>query len=507
MPPPPLPHLSKLNFPLRFLSSSTPFHSSYASRFKNLSKYCILNISAAGTAALLPKIPQVSSVFLKGGFWGEKNGITSFDCSDRDLVKRIRAAPRPCTEINSLKGNIICGISRIPNENRDPSVPRSLVGADTDCIDSHCSKGKNVATGNKKVHGGDKDIKILDISGGCVVSQSVDELDIVDNDLVDNTVDIVHPEDDALRPIDKIAGRHSVDANFMDLEGRRTVNSISAEADGCGKLDSLQENMILGMAEVVNENKFPSLEHSVDKNPVDLMIIGGGELELGSSKVSDEENEPNLLDLHRGNAVQCINVEENDELGDSFHADTSRTVSETGLDCPRDGKDCNGDEVNASPEGTQTDISSYNNDLDDQNADNFVLSQSGSIDCTILPDSEESRVFGVDRSAKLKKVDECAHMSGGPDSIRACPCSFCTKAAYIWLDLHQQDIKARLSAIKKSQKEAIILAERSCRNMVADKHGAESSSRVSKLESHLTYQWRSLFQHMADIWEEEGNKL
>ncbi|KAL0311637.1 UNVERIFIED_CONTAM: hypothetical protein Scaly_2923300 [Sesamum calycinum] len=402
----------------------------------------------------------------------EKNGITSFDCSDRDLVKRIRAAPRLCTEINSLKGNIICGISRIPNENRDPSVPRSSVGADTDCIDSHCSKGKNVATGNTKVHGGDKDIKILDISGGCFVSQSVDELDIVDNDLVDNTVDIVHPEDDALRPIDKIAGEYD-----------------------------------LGMAEVVNENKFPSLEHSVDKNPVDLMIIGGGELELGSSKVSDEENEPNLLDLHRGNAVQCINVEENDELGDSFHADTSRTVSETGLDCPRDGKDCNGDEVNASPEGTQTDISSYNNDLDDQNADNFVLSQSGSIDCTILPDSQESRVFGVDRSAKLKKVDECAHMSGGPDSIRACPCSFCTKAAYIWLDLHQQDIKARLSAIKKSQKEAIILAERSCRNMVADKHGAESSSRVSKLESHLTYQWRSLFQHMADIWEEEGNKL
>ncbi|XP_011090519.1 uncharacterized protein LOC105171186 [Sesamum indicum] len=437
----------------------------------------------------------------------EKNGITSFDCNDRDLVKRIRAAPRPCTEINSLKGNIIRGISKIPNENRDPNVSRSSVDVDTDCIDSHCLKGKNVATGNLKVHGGDKDIKILDISGGCVVSRSVDELDVVDNDLVDNRVEIDHPEDDDLRRVDKIAGQDSVDANFMDLGGRRTVNSISTEADGCGQLDCLQENMILEMAEVVNENKFPSLEHSVDKYSVNLTKIGGGEFELGSSKVSDEENEPNLLDPGSGDAVQCINVEANDELGDSLHADTSRTVSETGGDCPHDGKDCNADEVNASPEGTQTDVSSYNNDLDDQNADNFVLSQSGSIDCTILPDSQESRVFGVDRAAKLKKVDECAHMNGGPDSIRACPCSFCTKAAYIWLDLHQQDIKARMSAIKKSQKEAIILAERSCRNMVTDKHGTESSSRVSKLESHLTYQWRSLFQHMADIWEEEGNKL
>ncbi|KAK4417227.1 hypothetical protein Salat_2548300 [Sesamum alatum] len=434
----------------------------------------------------------------------EKNGIRSFDCKDKDLVKRIRVSPRPCTEINSLKGNVICGISKIPNENGDPNVSRSSVHVETDCNDSQCLKGKNVETANSKVHGGDKDIKILDISGGSIDSQSVYQLEVVDNDLVDDRVEIDRPEDDALQRMDKIAGKDSVDANFTDLEGRRTVNSISTEADCCAKLDSLQENVIL---EVVNEDKCSSLEHSVDKNPIDLTIISGGKFVLGSSKVSDEENEPNLLDLGRGDAVQCINVEANDELGDSFHADTSRTASETGGDCPPDANDCNADEVNASPEGTQTDVSCYNNDLDDQNADNFVLSQSGSIDCTILPESQESRVFGVDRSAKLQKGDECAHMSEGPDSIRACPCSFCTKAAYIWLDLHQQDIKARLSAIKKSQKEANILAERSCRNTVTDKHGAESSSRVSKLESHLTYQWRSLFQHIADIWEEEGNKL
>ncbi|KAI3451134.1 hypothetical protein Pfo_007799 [Paulownia fortunei] len=438
----------------------------------------------------------------KRGFSGrEKHRIKNFDFNDKDVVKRICVSPSPCTEINSLKGNVISGLSKIPNENRDPNVSgsgsnyvisKNSIDVDADCDGGHCVNGKNVVMGNSKIYGGNKDIEILDLSGGGVVSQSVNELD-VDNDCAQ----IDYSKDDALPRMDKIATQNYIDSN---------VNSIATEADGCGNLDSLKEKMILGIAEVVNENKCPCLEHSDRKNVVDSTIIGSGEYVVCSSKIYNEENDPNLIDLGRGDAIQSTNIKANGEFGHSFPADTSRTVSESGNDCLHDGKNCDAGEVNLSLEGTQSDINYYHNDVDGHNADNFVVSQSGSIDCTVMPESQESRVFGVDRSAKLKE-DECANMSGGTDSIKACSCSFCTKAAYIWLDLNHQDIKARLSAMKKSQKDASILAERSCRIKVTEKHGAESSTRVSKLESHLIYQWRSLFQRTADIWEEEGNQL
>lgn len=60
--------------------------------------------------------------------------------------------------------------------------------------------------------------------------------------------------------------------------------------------------------------------------------------------------------------------------------------------------------------------------------------------------------------------------------------------------------------MKKSQKDATMLAE-TVRMKVNEKRGAASVTRVSKLESHLMYQWRSLFQRMTDIWEDEGNQL
>ncbi|KAI3462053.1 hypothetical protein Pfo_018716 [Paulownia fortunei] len=440
----------------------------------------------------------------------EKSGVKSFNFNDKDIGKRLRVSPRPCTEINSLKGNVVSSISNITNENRDANVlqfgcsavSKSSIDAEADCNDGCCLKGKNVVIGNSKVHGGSKDIKILDLGGETAVSQRVNELE-VDNDLVDSCGEIGYFDDDALPNMDKIASQNYKSPNLTDLEGERAMHSIYTEADGCGKLDLLKENEISGIA----ESKFASLNHTLRGNEFDLTRNGGVEIALGNSKISKGKNDLSLIDPSRGNALQSDNIEADDELGDSFPADSSRTVTETGGDCLHDGKDFDADESRASPEGTQSDINDYQHDGDDHNADNLVLSQCGSIDCTILPESQESRVFGVEKFMELKKGGECAYMGEGTDSIKACSCSFCTKAAYIWLDLNYQDIKARVSAIKKSQKEASILAERSNRSKVIEKHGAESFSRVSKLESDLMYQWRSLFQHMADIWEEEGNQL
>lgn len=419
--------------------------------------------ASGGQCRSRPALGDVTNRIGKRGFSGrEKDGLKSFDFNERDAVKRVCVSPRPCSEINSLKGNSISSLSKIPNENKDSNFY-------DDCDGVHCLKGKHNVTSNSKFHAGCDKGKILDSRGGNVVSQSVNELDVVDNDL-GNRCGQTEVSKYSLPKVDEVAGQHRVDPNMENLEGGMVLDSISNGADVCSQLDSIKENKIPGTADVANENKCSSL---------DFGMFG---------------------------TIHSVNTEANNELGDSSPADTSRTVSETGNDFLHDGQNCDAGEEIISRESTQRDINDHHNDLDDHNADNFVMSQSGSIDYAFLPQSQESRVFGIDKSTEPKE-DECAHMTAGTNAIKACSCSFCTKAAYIWLDLHQKDIKARLSALKKSQKDASILAERSCRIKVNDTHGVESINRASNLESHLMYRWRSLFQHMSDTWEAESNQL
>ncbi|PIN18947.1 hypothetical protein CDL12_08401 [Handroanthus impetiginosus] len=403
------------------------------------------------------------------------SGIKSFISNDR--AKRIRFSPSPCAEISSLKGNVASSIAKVPDENREPNVPdfRSgfVVLNSSIHVEADCDVGKDALMGNSKVHCRNEGIKNLDLSGGIVVSKSVNELD--DGNDLDDCGDIGSFQGD------EVAILNSKGLNLTDLEGGRALNSVAIEAVCCGKLlDLSKENETSGIAETVSEPKFGNPDRTVIGNVVDITIYGDNEVAPNSS-----------------NALQPI-------LGDSFVAATSRTVSETGGDCLNESKDFDCDKLKASLGGNQSDINDNQNNEDDHNADNLG-SQCGSIDCVILPESQESRIFGVDRSTERNKGDECDNMSGGTDSIKTCTCSFCTKAAHMWLDLNYQDIKARISATKKSQKEASILAERSIK--VIEKNVAENFTRVYKLESDLMYQWRSLFQHMADTWEQEGNQL
>ncbi|EPS60131.1 hypothetical protein M569_14672, partial [Genlisea aurea] len=92
------------------------------------------------------------------------------------------------------------------------------------------------------------------------------------------------------------------------------------------------------------------------------------------------------------------------------------------------------------------------------------------------------------------------------ESIKTCSCSFCLKAGLLWLDLQHQDVKARASAVKKSQREASILAELSFRSKITTKETA-MTTRVCKMEAHLMHQWRSLFHHTANVWEKEAKDL
>ncbi|RRT31996.1 hypothetical protein BHE74_00044496 [Ensete ventricosum] len=63
----------------------------------------------------------------------------------------------------------------------------------------------------------------------------------------------------------------------------------------------------------------------------------------------------------------------------------------------------------------------------------------------------------------------------------------------MWADLHYQDARGRLAALKKSKRLARTLEVRSCSNNHNIKAIQQSTKRSSELEFELTQQWRSLF--------------
>ncbi|XP_076928002.1 uncharacterized protein LOC143591793 [Bidens hawaiensis] len=132
-------------------------------------------------------------------------------------------------------------------------------------------------------------------------------------------------------------------------------------------------------------------------------------------------------------------------------------------------------------------------DGNDVSLDNLDSSKDEYLDCSRFFESQESKC-GLEKCADGFS-SECM------DMIKACPCSFCIKAACLWSDLHYQDIKGRIAAIKKSQKEATILVNRNSKDV------ARNFEKVSNLESDLTGRWKSLFVHMEDIFIREGTQL
>ncbi|KAK2655813.1 hypothetical protein Ddye_008865 [Dipteronia dyeriana] len=156
----------------------------------------------------------------------------------------------------------------------------------------------------------------------------------------------------------------------------------------------------------------------------------------------------------------------------------------------------------------------------DPGVGSVVSSKCGSTEWSRLPKSQGSRSFELERCVGLKG-DHCANLNAGADLLKDCSCSFCLKAAYIWSDLHYQDIKGRIAegrslfhtenyinlALKKSQKEASFLLEKCGKGKQTDGPGQGNASNLSKLESDLMSHWKSLFLHMEDIFVQESSKL
>ncbi|KAL2906016.1 ATP-dependent 6-phosphofructokinase [Bienertia sinuspersici] len=124
------------------------------------------------------------------------------------------------------------------------------------------------------------------------------------------------------------------------------------------------------------------------------------------------------------------------------------------------------------------------------------------VDCSTTSKSEldvssrlikfaEMKGFGLERCTALKGDGGCS--SGA--------------AAYIWSDLHYQDVKGRISVLEKSEKGASDLAQKYNVGNEMGSHAQENVNDVEQLESDLMNKWRSLFHHMEDIFANEGSQL
>ncbi|MBA0589319.1 hypothetical protein Gorai_018073, partial [Gossypium raimondii] len=88
---------------------------------------------------------------------------------------------------------------------------------------------------------------------------------------------------------------------------------------------------------------------------------------------------------------------------------------------------------------------SCRNDSRDLGVGRLASSEGGCVEWLRLPKSSSQgfRSFELERCVGLK--NDGSNLNAGADMLKACSCSFCLKAAYIWSDLHYQDTKGRIA--------------------------------------------------------------
>ncbi|KAK3159125.1 hypothetical protein QOZ80_2AG0146030 [Eleusine coracana subsp. coracana] len=136
----------------------------------------------------------------------------------------------------------------------------------------------------------------------------------------------------------------------------------------------------------------------------------------------------------------------------------------------------------------------------------------------------QEEIAGSSRSQKplsLSDFTTCGNMPGSnvqPASMRtsgleepvatnSCTCSFCTKAAFMWTDLHYQDARSRLSVLKKSIKRARSLETITHGNEYAANAARYNSGRATEMEFELSQQQRSLFLFTENALVRESTQL
>ncbi|KAI9113966.1 hypothetical protein K1719_015217 [Acacia pycnantha] len=146
------------------------------------------------------------------------------------------------------------------------------------------------------------------------------------------------------------------------------------------------------------------------------------------------------------------------------------------------------------------------NDERDRTLHKLAPSKCGATEWSAISGSLDSKFPGLERCVRLKgNGGEIPTEDGGP--LKDCSCSVCSTAAYMWSDLHYQDIKGRLSALKKSQKEAAKMVQKISGAKDNAAHSQRTPTESLKLGLDLMDQWRSLFVHMENTLAHESSQL
>ncbi|KAF5749817.1 putative Tether containing UBX domain for GLUT4 [Tripterygium wilfordii] len=196
------------------------------------------------------------------------------------------------------------------------------------------------------------------------------------------------------------------------------------------------------------------------------------------------------------------------KLFGSYDASRDSCISRGTLPTCSEGNSQDGDdkEVIGSNPGLKGLVSQV---FDSENKDigfgRFAANKYGSVEWSRLQNAQDSKSFELEKCTGLRG-NACVNLEAADDLLKAC--SFCLKAAYIWSDLRYQDIKGRISVVKRRKKETSILVSKMGRGKQSDIHHGQGSSKSStNLVSDLTNQRRSLFLQMEDIFAHESDQL
>ncbi|KAJ4951515.1 hypothetical protein NE237_028347 [Protea cynaroides] len=343
-------------------------------------------------------------------------------------------------------------------------------------------------------------------------------------------------------------GRHKNSRALADVTNqldKRRVLSISSSPDlekGNGFRDNMEgkvpdsefvqkvclgvENLVRGKCKrgCVEDANAKGLPLAKPIRLCSLLKSGSGRDFLNGDRVSgisgvhiEIKDLPGGMHFVRGNAAKCRIQEGSDrwrncrtfgvsELGGSEQCDRSGSSTSVivggGSQGDTEGVKANvrGDAIGSTLENDVLDAHVCGNDCELMDGGELTstktnLSGSSSSKCS------ELEICAGSGSAEGSSADH------GADMLNVCSCSFCLKAAYIWSDLHYQDVLGRIAALKKSGKEVKFYVDRSLNQYETDRNGMANLNKSKKLELDLMGQWKSLFFHTEDILIRESTQL
>ncbi|KAH7683861.1 hypothetical protein IHE45_05G210900 [Dioscorea alata] len=146
-------------------------------------------------------------------------------------------------------------------------------------------------------------------------------------------------------------------------------------------------------------------------------------------------------------------------------------------------------------------------DEDDELLTQDLLGKSFSRSCLRPSEFDVGNLVGLNDVHDTSNIDAVVKVQDNIGFENSCSCSFCLKAAYMWMDLHYQDARGRLSALKKSRRYAKSIDQRFPSHDFIAKLDQDNSDMSNKLEFDLMQHWRSLFVHTQNILTVESTQI